>query len=164
MSDMKRTALHEFGHVLGLDHPDQTTPPQTEDAIMTSTVTDIDSLQLDDIYGAKTLYGVAVVGIPFPPLAERFEILDRDGSIALGRDYLDPSQARRLVIDSNHYGDFKRGPGSLGGRTRKLEQSFVLRWPQLEGFPSDQGPAGAGSAVRERAASPFDCVAIGHRQ
>ncbi len=66
--------------------------------------------------------------------AERFEILDRDGSIALGRDYLDPSQARRLVIDSNHYGDFKRGPGSLGGRTRKLEQSFVLRWPQLEGF------------------------------
>ncbi|MDP6580296.1 MAG: hypothetical protein QF681_06545 [Vicinamibacterales bacterium] len=25
-SDMKRTALHEFGHVLGLDHPDQATP------------------------------------------------------------------------------------------------------------------------------------------
>jgi transposase len=66
--------------------------------------------------------------------AERFAVLDRDGSVALGRDYLDPSQASRLVIDSSHYGEFKRGPDPSGGRTRKLEQSFVLRWPQLEGF------------------------------
>ncbi len=93
MSDMKRTALHEFGHVLGLDHPDQTPPPQTEDAIMTSTVTDIDSLQLDDIYGAKTLYGVAVVGIPFPPrdqVLDFFLDLENEYRDTLGRQQNNP--------------------------------------------------------------------------
>ena len=40
---------------------------------MNSTDNDVDSLQADDINGAKTLYGVAVVGIPFPP---RDQVLD----------------------------------------------------------------------------------------
>ena len=66
--------------------------------------------------------------------AERFEVLDRDGSVALGRDYLDPSEASRLVIDSDHYGDFNRGPDPSGGRTRKIEEALLLRWPELEGF------------------------------
>ena len=53
--DIRRVATHELGHVLGLDHPDQN--GQTVLAIMNSTISNIDSLQLDDIAGAQSLYG-----------------------------------------------------------------------------------------------------------
>jgi len=52
--DFFRVALHEFGHVLGLDHPDQ--EGQTVSAIMNSVVSDLDSLTADDINGAQALY------------------------------------------------------------------------------------------------------------
>ena len=62
-------ALHAFGHVLGLDHPDQATPPQLVDPIMNPVIGDTDSLQADDILRALTLYDAAAASIPFPALA-----------------------------------------------------------------------------------------------
>lgn len=56
--DMRRVALHELGHVLGLDHPDEDTPPQNAIAIMNSRISNtLDALQPDDIAGAQALYG-----------------------------------------------------------------------------------------------------------
>ena len=52
--DFHRVALHEFGHVLGLDHPDQA--GQTVSAIMNSKIGNLDSLTADDIAGARSLY------------------------------------------------------------------------------------------------------------
>ncbi len=54
MPDFHRVALHEFGHVLGLSHPDDA--GQTVTAIMNSLISGIDSLQADDIAGAHSLY------------------------------------------------------------------------------------------------------------
>ncbi len=55
--DLQRVALHELGHVLGLDHPDEAGQIVTPTPIMNSRVTSTDALTDDDIAGARSLYG-----------------------------------------------------------------------------------------------------------
>ncbi len=55
--EFRRVALHEFGHVLGLDHPDQAQPAQVVASVMNSIVSQVEILQPDDISGAQALYG-----------------------------------------------------------------------------------------------------------
>jgi hypothetical protein len=67
--DFRRVALHEFGHALGLDHPDQA--GQRVSAIMNSTIGSLDSLQSDDIAGAGNLYNLVpsyLSAVPAPAL------------------------------------------------------------------------------------------------
>ena len=54
LNDFHRVALHEFGHVLGLAHPDEHN--QTRVALMNSHTGDLDTLQADDIAGVQALY------------------------------------------------------------------------------------------------------------
>jgi hypothetical protein len=54
INDVRRVLLHEFGHVLGLDHPDA--HGQSVAAIMNSHESDLDRLQSDDKAGAFFLY------------------------------------------------------------------------------------------------------------
>ena len=58
LNDFFRVALHELGHVLGLDHPDD--QGQSVQAQMNSIESDIDGLTADDIAGAESLYGPAL--------------------------------------------------------------------------------------------------------
>ena len=58
-TEFRRVALHEFGHVLGLDHPDTARPAQSVTAIMNSRVGNVENLRDDDIAGAKSLYDPA---------------------------------------------------------------------------------------------------------
>jgi hypothetical protein len=67
--DIRRVALHEFGHAFGLDHPDER--GQSVNAIMNSILGNLDALTADDIAGAQSLYGSGVTGnIAFPPRNE----------------------------------------------------------------------------------------------
>ena len=67
--DIRRVALHELGHALGLDHPDER--GQSVTALMNSILGDIDALQADDIAGGASLYTGGVPGtVTFPPRNE----------------------------------------------------------------------------------------------
>jgi predicted Zn-dependent protease len=92
--DFYRVALHEFGHILGLDHPDEF--GQNVTAQMNAIIGDLDALAADDIAGARALYGAGVTSnISFPPRNEPADFFNQ--LIGVYRDRLGAGQVTTYV-------------------------------------------------------------------
>jgi len=100
--DLQRVALHEFGHTLGLDHPDDF--GQVVRAIMNSRVSNIDSLQPDDIRGAQSIYGAnnssTLASFTRP---HSNEITTSDAHFTF-RGHADPVQVNKVFLTNSRYG------------------------------------------------------------
>jgi hypothetical protein len=98
--DIHRVALHELGHVLGLDHPDENN--QAVIAIMNAHISLLDDLQADDIAGGVALYG-APPNPPAPTGNGRLGQISTRGSVGTGDSvmiggFIIPGPATKTVL------------------------------------------------------------------
>jgi hypothetical protein len=100
--DLHRVALHEFGHTLGLDHPDDF--GQSVKAIMNSRVSNIDSLQPDDIRGAQAIYGANLSSSRAAFSRPARNTVSTGASRYLLRGTADPVQVNAVFVTNSRYG------------------------------------------------------------
>ncbi|CAN5597202.1 hypothetical protein BH20VER3_BH20VER3_18470 [soil metagenome] len=99
--DLRRVALHEFGHTLGLDHPDE--DGQTVAAIMNSHIGNLDNLAADDIAGVKSLYdtGPAYQTVPDAPVLKNIStrgFIASDDNALIGGFIVQGSQSATVIL------------------------------------------------------------------
>jgi hypothetical protein len=113
--DIRRVAIHELGHVLGLTHPDQN--EQVVSAIMNSTVSFIDAIQSDDRDGAWYLYGSSV-GMP-PPANDLFSQATN----------ITVTNGRAILQSSNRFGTAEAGEPAHAGTAASTSVWFQFTPP-----------------------------------
>ncbi len=142
--DFHRVALHEFGHTLGLGHPDEA--GQSVVAIMNSITSNLDHLADDDIQGAHWLYDPRITC----PLASfsfainddfTFQITGNNAPTSFGAVGLPPGLAvngstglisgRSTVVGT--YNITLSATGARGTATAVL--SVTVIGPQITSFP-----------------------------
>jgi hypothetical protein len=109
--DLRRVALHEFGHVLGLDHPDDY--GQNVVAVMNSHVSNVDTLQADDIDGVQSIYGGGTTtSTPAPTPVVPHDTLTMSGRLLPGQSITSGNNQFRLLYQTDGnlvlYDDVKR--------------------------------------------------------
>jgi hypothetical protein len=101
--DFHRVAIHEFGHTLGLDHPDQAQPKQNVVAIMNSPVSNLDKLAQDDINGVTAIYGTGPAYNSIPNAPVLMDLSTRGttytgNNVLIGGFIVQGSQPAQLVV------------------------------------------------------------------
>lgn len=91
--DLRRVALHEFGHALGLNHPDD--HGQSVAAIMNSRVGNTDSLQTDDTSGVRSIYGATTAA---PTTTDTLQAGSR---LTVGQTLVSGNRRFRLLYQSD---------------------------------------------------------------
>ena len=97
LNDIRRIALRELGRGLGLDYPDQDTPPQVVTAQMNFTTTPLDTLAQDDVDGIQTLYDVPVTNARFANLSTR-GFTGTGDSVLIGGLVVEGSVSKRFYV------------------------------------------------------------------
>lgn len=101
--DFHRVALHEFGHVVGLNHPDDF--GQHVLAIMNSSISSIYTLQTDDIAGAQHIYATGPAylnGNDAPALVNLSTrgLIDTGDNVMIGGFIIQGSQPATVILRS----------------------------------------------------------------
>jgi hypothetical protein len=124
--DFHRVAIHEFGHTLGLDHPDQAQPKQIVVAIMNSRVSDLDTLAQDDINGVTSIYGTGPAYNSIPDAPVLMDLSTRGttftgNNVLIGGFIIQGSQPAQLVVRCLAYSLASYGiAGALGDSVIEL--------------------------------------------
>jgi hypothetical protein len=140
--DFHRVAIHEFGHVLGLDHPDAR-PGQNVAAIMNSHTSDTDHLELDDVAGIQALYGkparapAAVGNGRLANISTRMRVGTGD-NVMIGGFVIQGTRAKRLIIRA--LGPSTHLPGALANPTLELHSSTGAILKTNDNWRSTQEP------------------------